>query len=600
MNSVRTIFAVFLALVVMPFALAQNVKPKVEIIFKEKTAKVGQFVEAKMKVTFADGLHAYQNPQPKDSNFIPVKVVAGKGVRVSEIKYPKGEEKVLPALGDDPIFLYGGEIIIPFKFEFTGMPETGKDAKVPEIIFSFQQCDDQSCFPPGKIATALKIKVLEGTPNPEPSPTKPTENAAAAGTTETPKAKKEGFAGNIEQAFETQNYLLIIPLMLLAGLVINLTPCVYPLVPVTISFFNSQAKSNAAGRLKLGLLYATGIAITYGLMGGIAAGLGGTFGQVFINPWFNIGLGVFMIVLALSMFDLYQIGLPPFISNQLKGRSGPVGALLMGALIGFGAAPCAGPVIVAIFTQVAKVGSVPFGVFVFFMVGLGLGLPYVALAAVTGSQKSLPKAGSWMKVVKAILGIVVLFFGLGYILIGLPQLSSDKHPLVYAAFFGLSAITLLIYERKSSEATAFMIKGIAILGLGFMMGTSYLSANKEASGITEMEFTKFTQESWDTAKASGKPIFVDIGANWCAECKIIEKNVLNTAAGVEATKDVIRLKIDHSAGTDQAYVDMTSKMFDVKGLPHLIFVKPGDTARETINELHSAEELKKYVQNASQ
>ena len=610
MKLIRAIFLLVLTSVVLPLATAQNVKPKVEISFKEKEVKVGQIINAKMTVTFSDGLHAYQNPQPEGSSFIPVKLVAPKGpVRLSEIKYPKGVEKVLPSLGDDPMFLYSGKIEILFKFEYTEVPATGKGIKLPEINFSYQQCDDTTCFPPGKVGVPIKLKVLPGKANPEPTSVTGVETSGSTGSGETSgttqsegtqKSGKNGLEGQISGAFETQNFALIIPLMLFAGLLINLTPCVYPLVPVTISFFNSQAKNQTTGRLKLGLLYATGIALTYGIMGGIAASLGGIFGQLFINPWFNIGLGILMIALALSMFDLYQIGLPPFISNQLKGRSGPVGALIMGALVGFGAAPCAGPVIITIFTEVAKVGNIPFGVAVFFLVGLGLGLPYVALAAVTGSQKSLPKAGTWMKVVKAALGILVLFFGLGYLLNGLPQVSTDNHPLIYGVFFGLSALTLLIYEMKAADPNSTLIKGIAILGLGYMMGTSLASMSSESGPKVKMEFTKFTAESWETAKASGKPIFVDAGANWCSECKIIEKNVLNTPQGIEATKDVIRLKIDHSTGTDQDYVNMTSKMFDIKGLPHLVFVKPGDTGRETLNQLHSVDELKKSIAKASQ
>lgn len=563
--------------------------PKITASTNATELKVGETYDGLMVVEFAPGLHGYQNP-PSDPDLIPIAITSTDAVEVVTAQYPKG--KVKTAAGIEAA-MYEGTVKIPFKFKV--LKELGSEW--PPIRLSFQQCDDSMCYAPGEVDGFIKTGDASvqpvGATTTAPSGTNPT----SAATTTT--SSSGNITDNLKQAYENKEWLKYVGILFVIGLLINLTPCVYPMVPITMSFFGSQAKDNSGSRFALGFMYMLGIAITYGAIGGIAAATGAAFGDLFIKPWFNLLLGLFMFGLALSMFDLYQIGLPPVISRQLKGRSGPVGSLIMGLLLGFGAAPCAGPLIVGVFLLAAESKSPVFSIATFVLVGLGLGLPYMLLAAFMKPNSGvLPRAGNWMKVVKAVLGLLVIFFALDYFLRGLgtadtPQLRETA----FSAFFGIGILVITFYEIKSLDRNSFILKALAIATLGILLGTSIV---KQDGPKVAIKFEPFTQESWQAAIQSGKPIFIDAGANWCTECKEIEHRVFTQPEAIEATKDFVRLKIDWSTGVDEKYKQETAKQFNIVGLPHMVVAKPGGEVVAVFNELKSVAELKEHLSKSSQ
>lgn len=568
--------------------------PKVSVSSDITEAGVGDTIPATLTVTFAPGLHGYQNPQ-KDATIIPIKVANGDHTEIVDVEYPTGTPKSVGGLPDKyPV--YEGTIEIPFSFQLTSDP--GPDGA--DIRFSYQQCNDSTCFPPDSVTVHLKLNLIGATSpdNGTPSPT--------TGTTDEPNTEKlstsdnkesGGLAGLIRNGFATGNWIMLIGVLFLVGLSINLTPCVYPLIPITIGFFSSQAKDSMAGRAKLGGMYVLGIALTYGFIGGLAAVGGKVFGELFTNVWFNIALGVLMFGLALSMFDVYQIGLPNGIAKHLKGRSGAIGALVMGLLVGVGAAPCAGPLIISVFTEVAKLNNAFQSIASFVIVGLGLGLPYFILALLNNSTKSLPRAGNWMKLVKAGLGVVVMYFGAQYLFQGMPNIATPGQlPLLWTMFYVGAAICFVVYERSANDPKSAAIRGIAIALCAFMAGSNYAEYNRPVgSSEVGMKFEHFTKESWESAKQSGKPIFIDAGANWCVKCKEIEAGVFNKPEAAEASKGFVLLRIDWSTGVDDAYKDYTGKLFDIKGLPHMVVTKPGGTVAGASDEMHNVNELKEFL-----
>lgn len=563
--------------------------PAVTLKSETTSAKPGETVEAVMTVTFGEGLHAYQNPQ-EDETIIPISVQGGEGVKIIKVDYPKGESKIIEAISPNPYFLHSGTITIPFTFE---APASAPAEGVP-IEFHFQQCDDTTCYMPDQVTVNLPLTIEGGTITGSTTGNEPEAAPSASAPSAAPSAGNEdGLVKYIRQIFAEGQWLLIIPTMIFVGLLINLTPCVYPLVPITLSYFANQSKDNGGKRVTLGLMYMFGMAITFGAVGGIAASAGGFFGELFTMPWFNIFLGLLMVGLALSMFDLYQIGLPPFITKQLKGRSGPIGSLIMGLFVGFAAAPCAGPFIAAIFIEVAKLNNIGIGVGVFMAIGLGIGLPYVALSALAVGAKDLPKGGTWMKAVKAAMGILVIYFGVDYLIKGLPTLVNDANkPWIWVGFFGLAGLLMLIYESKNSDHRAWFIKGGTAMLCGIALGQALTSSAPKAA---ETGWIKFDEAAFETAKASGKPIFIDGTADWCAECKVIEAKIFNTPEGQEILKSAVTLKIDLSSGVDPAYKKMVTEKFGIAGLPHLEFYSPGGTNRQVRRSLHSIEEFRELM-----
>lgn len=582
----QNLLAMLLMVALSAVGWAQDA-PKVSASTNTSELKVGEIYDGRLTVEFAAGLHGYQNP-PTDPDLIPVAIVGTDAVEVVDAQYPKGEMKM--AAGTEAA-LYDGTVTIPFRFKV--LKEMGSER--PPIRLSYQQCDENMCYAPGEV----EAFIATGDASVQPVVT----SSSAPNQTEasTPVAAESGsndITGNLKKAYENKEWPKYVGILLVIGLLINLTPCVYPMVPITMSYFGSQSKDGGGGRLALGFMYMLGIAITYGAIGGVAAASGAAFGDLFTKPWFNLLLGLFMFGLALSMFDLYQIGLPPAISRQLKGRSGPVGSLIMGLLLGFGAAPCAGPLIVGVFVLAAQSKNPAFSIATFVLVGLGLGLPYMLLAAFMKPNSGvLPRAGNWMKVVKAVLGLLVIFFALDYLLRGLgtadtPQLRETA----FTAYFAVGILVITFYELKSLDRNSFILKALAIASLGILLGTNLV---KKEGPTVAIEFQPFTQESWEAAVKSGKPIFIDAGANWCAECKEIEHNVFTKPEAIAATEDFVRLRIDWSTGVDEKYKQETAKQFNIVGLPHMVVAKPGGEIVSVFNELKSVEDLKKHLSKSN-
>src|SRR6185503_18342761 len=187
---------------------------------------------------------------------------------------------------------------------------------------------------------------------------------------------------------------------------LNLTPCVYPMMGVTISLFGGDTGGGGMKALPRALVYVLGIALMYSSLGVVAAMTGGLFGGWLSNPWVLGGIGLLLLAMALSMFGLYELTAPSALLTRLGGAAGAslFGTFLAGLLVGVFAAPCIGPPIIALLAYVGSKGDPVFGFWAFFVLSLGLGLPYLVLGMSTGLLTRLPRSGSWMDWVKHLFG----------------------------------------------------------------------------------------------------------------------------------------------------------------------------------------------------
>lgn len=576
-------------------AVAQNVPPTVSIKLDKPTVAAGKTLKGTATVSFEPGLHGYQNPPTLDY-MIPVSLgLSNKEFKLGKVTYPKG---VMKKVAGDTAAVYDGTITITF--EAKAPAKVGKYALKFEL--GYQQCTDENCFPPGTVSAQTNVTVAKAGTEPDPEP----EPQAAATTASDPAPPAEGLAGSFQRFFSEGNYILLFGVLFLVGLAVNLTPCVYPMIPITLGFFSNQAAGSRATRVQLGLMYMLGIGVMYGLVGGIVSGLGLGFGTLFTQAWFNIALGLLMIGLALSMFGLYEIGIPAPLQKHLHGRSGFVGAFMMGMLVGVGAAPCAGPAIAAIAAKAAEQRNVVLGTAMFTSVGLGLGLPYLILAGTAAGAKSLPRAGGWMTVVKTILGLIVIGVGINYLIQALPAAAPYAN-LVWSVFGLLSGAYLFLFDKADLNKVVMRLKGAAILGFGLFGGLSlqqYQQGLKDAElarlgAVARTNWVRFDDDTFAAAKASGKPIFIDATANWCAECREIEHTIFDTPRGIVALGKVVTMKIDWSTGADPAYVKKTGDLFGISGLPHLVILKPGGEPFKVKNGLKSVDELEALLREAA-
>ena len=184
------------------------------------------------------------------------------------------------------------------------------------------------------------------------------------------------------------------------GLALNLTPCVYPMIPITVSFFGGRTATDKPGQARLvlhGLCYLMGLALTNSILGVAASLTGGLMGAILQNPIVLTLVAAVLILFATSLFGFWELQLPGAIT-QMAGKSytGYFGSLFMGLTLGVVAAPCIGPFVLGPLTWVAGMGSPWLGFLIFFILSLGLGLPLFVLAIFSGQLQRLPQAGGWM------------------------------------------------------------------------------------------------------------------------------------------------------------------------------------------------------------
>ena len=206
--------------------------------------------------------------------------------------------------------------------------------------------------------------------------------------------------------------------VLLAGLaLLNLTPCVYPLIGVTIAYFFGNRKRRPARKvLALASLYVLGIALTFSAVGVAVALSGGLFGAALQNPWILAAIAAMLLGLAASSFGLFVLQPPQWIMRRAGvSRPGYLGALLMGSGMGVVAAPCIGPIVLGLLLMVQRSRSPLFGLVLFFTLAVGLGLPYIALALAAGSIRRLPRSGQWLEWIEQLFGFVLIGLALYFL-----------------------------------------------------------------------------------------------------------------------------------------------------------------------------------------
>src|SRR5687767_9193013 len=200
---------------------------------------------------------------------------------------------------------------------------------------------------------------------------------------------------------------------LTAGLLTALTPCVYPMIPITVSVFGGKGVSRKRAFL-LATLYVAGIATMFGTLGTIFALVGKAFGTFLANPWVIVPLAMLFVALAASMFGAFELALPMGLQQRLArvGGRGFAGAFLMGLVGGLIAAPCTGPPLAGMLAYVATTRDALSGFFLLATYAVGIGVPFWIIA---GFSMQLPKSGRWMETVKSVFGIALLVAALYYL-----------------------------------------------------------------------------------------------------------------------------------------------------------------------------------------
>jgi thioredoxin:protein disulfide reductase len=318
----------------------------------------------------------------------------------------------------------------------------------------------------------------------------------------------------------------------LGGLLTALTPCVYPLIPITVGVFGAR-KADARGKsVLLTCSYVLGMAAVFTILGVVAARTGQAFGSILGDPRFAIGLATFLGILAASMFGAFELAIPSSLAQRLNavGGAGLVGAFLMGTVSGFLAAPCTGPVLAGLLAFVAKSQSTVLGAALLFVYALGIGVPFVLIGVFA---LRLPKGGVWMEWVKSVLGVALLALAATYVKDAIPSLREGlariaqelgRAPGTWAAA-ALAAVGVLLggIQRSFKEGRReFALKAAGVLFLVGALVFRGAALNAPARGVAWAKFCAPLEESlnWRVVPSTGTSSSGISGALLVSLCRL--------------------------------------------------------------------------------
>lgn len=373
--------------------------------------------------------------------------------------------------------------------------------------------------------------------------------------------------------------------MLAGGILTALTPCVYPLIPITVSIFGARSKSSSRGRAAgLSATYVLGIAAMYSSLGLVTAAAGKAFGAYMGNPIVVGIFAVFMLALAASMFGAFELQLPASLQTRLSKVAG-LGfgsAFLMGLVAGIVAAPCTGPALSGALAYIATTRDLWTGWSYLFAYAIGMGLPFFVIG--TFSVR-LPKSGAWMDGVKSILGILLVLVAISYVRPLLPSSpSAPISPLALAVLTGLAVAAAVLagainksfhgggLEKLVKFTGVVAIVAAVALRFGWVIEPARAEIGvADVNGITAVVPAKIAwihseSDALALAVAQNKPIIVDFFATWCAACMELDKHTFSDPrVRALVTENFIPLKVDGTDDTDE--VRALQQKYGVLGLP---------------------------------
>jgi thioredoxin:protein disulfide reductase len=503
--------------------------------------------------------------------------VADGKTRITRITLPKGETKNDPNFGMIEVYhqSFQAEIVLE-----------KADAGKPLVLnASYQGCSDKGlCYPP--IDKTLNIELTQSISEAPLPPVAPSIAATAAPVNENAR---------IAGLFKDGSFWLIISFFFGAGLLLSLTPCVFPMIPILSGIIVGRGhKITHMHAFVLSLAYVLGMAVTYAVAGVAAGYSGNLLSNALQTPWVLGSFAALFVLLSLAMFGLYELQLPTALQSKLSDTSNKLhgghlsGVFGMGALSAIIMGPCVAAPLAGALLYISQTHDAVLGGTALFVLALGMGVPLLVIGTSAGAI--LPKAGPWMEAVKRFFGVIMLAMAIWIIM---PVIPLSAQMLLWAALLIFSAIYLHALDPLPHTAHGFTKfgKGVGILAL--LLGVAYLigalsgahdilrplgnigRATVEAPATLRFERIKSSAElDARIAKAQGKSVMLDFYADWCVSCKEMERFTFSDAAVQAKLKNTILLQADVTANNEddkallqrfQLFGPPATLFFDAKG-----------------------------------
>ncbi len=450
------------------------------------------------------------------------------------------------------------------------------------------------CFPPKDAGFQHEIEILAAGESSVENPSGQALAAKLAGvkvekTVDAPVSEgdESGESLSLDQRLQnalTQSWFVAFFLVFIGGFLTSLTPCVYPMIPITIGYIGGKSAGGGKSRgFILSLFYVLGLALIYSALGVMAALTGSLFGSITQTPMvLAVVAGVFLLM-GLSMLGLFDITLPSALTGRMQSggpKKGFFGAVIMGMVAGLVAAPCAGPVIIVLLAYIATTGNVVFGFGLMMTFALGMGMLFIALGTFSGLLSSLPSAGMWMDKIKKSFGIILLAAAVWMVKPLMP-------PPVFGLILGVGLLLLGIimgaFKRitEDSEMKDQMFKGFGILlavcGIYMVVSLIPVPGRVIPDSRSVSSETVVAEKIWRTDLEAGlkeaadakKLVILDFGAEWCAACKELEHITFPDSQVQNRLKTMVPIKVDCTKSRNPR-IRKLQQEYDVKGLPTVI------------------------------
>jgi thiol:disulfide interchange protein DsbD len=578
MKRLRTLYLCFLLLA--PGASPAFGQTGTETVVKAKgyvsvsAVRPGDKFKVAVVLEVAPGYHINAHvPTMKNLIATQAQLTVPEGISVGDLQYPAPDHKSFAFAPDTKLAVHEGNVAIIGDAEAAPALAVGS-VSIPSVV-TVQACNDEICLAPDKLPAEILVKVV--------APGTPVQQLNADLFSGLKQFEGSGQTkDDLGELIAASGFPLALLTVFLAGLALNLTPCVYPIIPITISFFVSQAAAQGKRRLSrtflMAVMYVVGMAITYSILGVVASMTGGLFGAALQSPLVLILLAAVMVGLSLSMFGVYEFRMPEFLNRfatqTTQSTSGLLGALVMGLTMGIVAAPCIGPFVLGLLVHVSAKGDPLYGFFIFFVLALGLGLPYTLLGTFSGALKDLPRSGEWMVAVRKVFGLVLIGMALYFLM----PLMGAYEKYVFLAFFASAATYLIAWEagRARARKFAWLLRGI---GAAAAVAAIFIALPEKVE--EQIPWQPYSEDSLAAAQKSGKPVVIDVFADWCLPCKELDELTFTDEEVKREAERFVTLKLDLTTEDPDTDAGRARKRFAIIGVPTIIFLDA--TGREDQN-----------------
>lgn len=608
-NTIRLLLLVLI--VASPSLLAGGAIAKTPITQYQDQSSSASVEPARMKgqpgiaVVFegTDDLHYYATPEAAPAPGMELKVSAeAPSIMFGPVVYPAYSYFNDVAKGKIEVYVGDFKVFIPV---------VGNDKYISNVTVTIKgiACTSQLCLAPftKTVSAQIDLSQMDSWPAIDFKAAPPRAQTTENVTTEpqTPAAKADTSLGKFlasyqesgtdEERINSTAWFFL--LAVLAGLSINIMPCVLPVIPLIIMRLVGQAKESGPRRVALGFSFCGGIILFFATFAVISAviklstGVALDLNSIYRNPAAVITLFLFIVFFALVLLDILTITLPGSVAGKQGGSSGFAGSIGMGFFAGILSTPCSGAIIGAVLvwaqTQPLAVSSTAL-----VLMGIGMALPYALLISIPKLLDYVPKPGTWMEIFKKTGGFLLLIIAAKFMLAGLTK-DHMLNVLLYGVIFAFSVwmwgTWVTFSTPKGKKWTVRSIALIIAVASGFWLLPAPLSS--------QIDWQKYDPAVVQNALEDNKPVLIKFTADWCTNCKVVDKNVYknpDTAAFLNQ-RGFVTIKADTTQETYQATVDYKAIFKGAGSVPNTILLNPEKQTITNIRGIFTPEELKQII-----